>query len=103
MTTYTPHKWADVIKAWAEGKPIQYFSIADNSWRECAPGTSWWGNLVIYRIKPEKKSIWLNIYTFNTNKNIRNIVYSYNTKTEADNNAASDRVDCIEYVYKDEE
>lgn len=29
----TPHKWADVIKAWADGKPIERRFMSDK-WRE---------------------------------------------------------------------
>ena len=68
-----PHRWAEVIKAWADGKEIQ--------WRYVEPGNNW----VTYssadrpstmlfsadqscewRIKPETKTGWIIIYNDNT-------------------------------------
>lgn len=31
MTEGKPHKWAEVIKAWADGKPIQ-FKVGESEW-----------------------------------------------------------------------
>lgn len=36
MTERKPHKWAEVIKAWADGKPIQ-FKIGENDWEDYHP------------------------------------------------------------------
>ena len=38
MTERKPHKWAEVIKAWADGKPIQ-FKIGENDWEDYDPTT----------------------------------------------------------------
>ena len=39
MTTERkPHKWAEAIKAWADGKPIQ-FKIGENDWEDYDPAT----------------------------------------------------------------
>ena len=47
----TPHKHADVIKAWADGAEIQ--AKSDNVWLDCR-NPEWWPNAE-YRIKPEPK------------------------------------------------
>lgn len=38
MTERKPHKWSEVIKAWADGKPIQ-FKIGENDWEDYDPTT----------------------------------------------------------------
>lgn len=32
MTERKPHKWAEVIKAWADGKPIQVLDVRESEW-----------------------------------------------------------------------
>lgn len=36
MTERKPHKWAEVVKAWADGKPIQYKYLdwKDSEWKD---------------------------------------------------------------------
>ena len=36
MTEIKPHKWAEVIKAWADGKPIQ-FKVGESEWIDWSP------------------------------------------------------------------
>lgn len=36
MTERKPHKWAQAIKAWADGKPIQ-FKIGETEWIDWGP------------------------------------------------------------------
>ena len=50
----TPHKWADVIKAWADGKPIERRFMSDK-WSEIiGPGTPPFNDdRNEWRIKPE--------------------------------------------------
>lgn len=47
----TPHKHADLIKAWADGAEIQ--AKSDNVWLDCRH-PEWWPNSE-YRIKPEPR------------------------------------------------
>jgi len=50
----TPHKWAKEIKAWADGKKIEYRSpqYGREEWRELLnPG---WTGPGEYRVKPEQ-------------------------------------------------
>ena len=60
MTTeknYTPHVHAEVIKAWADGKPIQY--LHKECWKTYTPedgddaGPAWHASYR-YRVKPEE-------------------------------------------------
>ena len=57
------HKWADVIHAYAEGKPIQYRLVnggKKHEWCDCTHFEHW--SNVEWRIKPEKKTYWVNVY-----------------------------------------
>lgn len=47
-----PHKHAGLIKAWADGAEIQYFSPVYREWCEARPHPIWEEN-VEYRIKPK--------------------------------------------------
>ena len=51
----TPHKWADVIKAWADGKPIQFtnrFTKGWVDWTEGRPNMQPQFNQDLWRVKP---------------------------------------------------
>lgn len=37
MTEIKPHKWAEVIKAWADGKPIQFKGNGFSDWVDYDP------------------------------------------------------------------
>ena len=50
----TPHKHATLIKAWAEGATIQYFSC-NNKWEDCVMNRPGWDEGTTYRIKPEPR------------------------------------------------
>lgn len=53
----TPHKHAALIKAWADGAVIEYYSPSRGGWFICTSTfTPEWDPAVNYRIKPEKKS-----------------------------------------------
>ena len=49
----TPHKHAALIKAWADGARIEYWSKYSNEWAGAL--TPAWDPNVVYRIKPEPK------------------------------------------------
>lgn len=49
----TPHKHAELIKAWADGAEIQYKDSLGN-WFDCHDDPRW-SEHVTYRIKPEPK------------------------------------------------
>ena len=50
----TPHKHADLIKAWADGAEIEYLKVGANSVWAVATSPRWDGHGE-YRIKPEPK------------------------------------------------
>lgn len=51
----TPHVHAELIKAWADGANIEYFSIPEQKWKDVTNPT-WYPNFQ-YRIKLEPKKI----------------------------------------------
>jgi len=52
----TPHKHADLIKAWADGAEIEYRSYSSSNWHPICLGWTWDTTLIVeYRIKPEPK------------------------------------------------
>lgn len=55
----TPHKHAELIKAWADGNEIQYKDPHSDNWYTCTPT---WSVKTEYRIKPEKK--WYRVAEF---------------------------------------
>lgn len=111
----TPHKYADVIKAWADGKPIQWRIDEESDWKDFNftntyyryPG---WNNHE-WRIKPEKKTGWIFIQTNNSPVRTKsNSVhypnqFIYETHDEAmqafQNNYMSDVVACIQIEYEE--
>jgi hypothetical protein len=48
-----PHKHAELIKAWADGAEIEYYSVADDEWKPTPTTTPSWSENSVYRIKPE--------------------------------------------------
>lgn len=51
----TPHKHAELIKAWADGAEIQWFNPIEKSWRDVK--NPFWSINTKYRIKPEPKKV----------------------------------------------
>jgi hypothetical protein len=51
----TPHKHAELIKAWADGAEIEYRSHETIEWKPIFKGWSWDNEIPEYRIKPEPK------------------------------------------------
>lgn len=48
-----PHKWAEIIKAWADGKPIQSKDIKLDVWSDWVTDTPpFWATNLEWRIKP---------------------------------------------------
>ena len=48
-----PHPHAEVIKQWADGGIVQFFSVIDNCWKDCADNATMFHRDSKYRIKPE--------------------------------------------------
>lgn len=67
-STPQPHKWAEVIKAWADGHAIQW------RWNDTGAEERWQDNVIYttvpdfsntnkdWRVKPQAKTGWINIY-----------------------------------------
>ena len=51
----TPHKHAEVIKAWADGAEIEFRCPGKCEWDTLKGGHLQWYNDMIYRVKPEQK------------------------------------------------
>lgn len=51
MCKKTPHKHAEVIKAWADGAEIEFKDHLTGTWYAVGPNPFWCG-LVEYRVKP---------------------------------------------------
>lgn len=70
-TAPVPHRWAEVIHAWADGKEIQFrhtnLPVPADCWVDYSDSTSQYGPWETtkeweWRIKPEAKTGWINIY-----------------------------------------
>lgn len=61
----THDEMIDVIRAHREGKQIQ-FSSPGNGWRNCLDDPSWNFQTNCYRVKPEPREIWVNVYDDNS-------------------------------------
>lgn len=48
--TKVPHVHVEIIKKWAEGYPIQYYSTIYREW--CDTGSPSWREDYLYRVKP---------------------------------------------------
>ena len=54
----TPHKHTELIKAWADGAKIQYWSVNHEHWADCQINPQWEVNKQ-YRVKPETITVTL--------------------------------------------
>ena len=54
MCNKTPHKHAEVIKAWADGATIQY-KVRQGEWMDVYDNDPSWNDWDEYRVKPEPK------------------------------------------------
>lgn len=50
----TPHKHAELIKAWADGAEIEFYGINSCAWKPTNPKQIFWDPNTQYRIKPHK-------------------------------------------------
>lgn len=109
---YIPHKYAKVIKAWADGEPVQYKTNDEGDWKDFDYPHMYpaWNNHE-WRIKPEKKTGWIFIQTnhspVRTNSNSVHYPnqFIYETQEEAmlafQNNYMTDVVACIQIEYEE--
>lgn len=52
----TPHKHAELIKAWADGAVIQFYDVLRGRWSVCEEAPRWF-DYYKYRIKPEQSDL----------------------------------------------
>jgi hypothetical protein len=59
----TPHKHAELIKAWADGAEIEFYDtrFATNRWKLCGD-TPVWDEKFQYRIKPKPDIIYYGVF-----------------------------------------
>jgi len=76
----TPHKHAELIKAWADGAEIEYFSKTTLEW--CIITVPTWADNAEFRIKPEPKPDHVYYGVFDLNGSIT--IDSYFTKINDD-------------------
>lgn len=61
----TPHKHAELIKAWADGAIIQYFDPGNDCWTDVFNNIPSWSNDYDYQVKPsepKKVKMWNALY-----------------------------------------
>ena len=69
-----PHRWAEVIKAWADGKEIQW-KYYEGDWKTynqsngISASPAFNDQVYEWRIKPQAKTGWINIYNDGTLSN----------------------------------
>lgn len=61
----TPHKYAELIKAWADGAEIQWKRLEPFGWIDCANNKPVWDNNAEYRIKPKTIKYRVGLFEFN--------------------------------------
>lgn len=94
------HKNDAIIRAWLDGKTIEWackdkedWTVFDSVLGDLADPNNWFK----YRIAPEKKMLYVNVYPNDHNS----FSYAYSTREKADKAAAANRIACIEVEYKD--
>lgn len=77
----TPHKHAEIIKAWADGAEIEFYDkrFEKPCWKSCG-SEPWWQEEVIYRVKPETHTVIMDVTMGNgLPKNSIRLVFDKNT------------------------
>jgi hypothetical protein len=108
-----PHPNADVIIAWAEGKIVQYRSHVTAAWidhcynKSAAPPHFSNANGGEWRIKPEVKTGWINIYPGMLKRDPdvydNDFAGIWKSEVEANNNRRSHCIACIQITYTEGE
>jgi hypothetical protein len=96
MTPERAKELLPIIQAFALGKVIEFRTANNSEWLVVKMPT--WLDNCDYRIKPEKKKAWVNVY------NWKMVPCSYDissTKEQADNRASPSRIACIEIEYEE--
>ena len=102
----TPEEIIELVRAYDGGESFEARAIPEGVWVDIStadhPLEEWNFNVLRYRIKrPSPRVFWINVYP--DNGTVDDILYQ--SKSEADDAAESDRVECIklvEYATRDE-
>lgn len=98
MTRDEAAKLIPILQAWSEGKVLQCRSTSSNSNADWFDSKDFYTHsLVEWRIKPEKKTGWINIYRDPLSYHATTL---FKTKEEADENASVVRIACIQITYE---
>ena len=94
----TPHKHADIIKAWADGEEIEWRYASKENWEDLTVKHPVFDAIFEFRIKPKrvKKEGWVNVYS-------QSSACICPTKETADKHAAPHRKACIRIEWEEEE
>lgn len=95
MTPERAKELLPVIQGFAEGKTVQIRLAGDLVWYDTLVAE--WKNGQDYRLKPEKKVMWVNVYEDGLGGN------NYLTKEMADRTCRTRRVACIRIEYEEGE
>ena len=110
----TPHPYAEVIKAWADGKTIQYQLIESSPWSSDPLGVWLDYNEQLqapavhiscyqWRIKPESKTGWINLYSDDTHSPESGIIYPDKLSAIKGRDTTRKCIACIEITYTEGE
>lgn len=94
MTPERAKKLFPIVQAFAEGRVIQAKYDDDGAWIDTDSPSFY--DCVEYRIKPETKTGWVNIYALG-------VAYGYSSKKEAEDQADPKRIACIQIIYTEGE
>lgn len=81
-TERKPHPHAELIKAWADGAVIQFWSLIEDRWVDTTNNRPHWDGATKYRIKPKttKAAVFVRFYWDKEAKMVR---ADYDTDVEA--------------------
>lgn len=99
----TPHKHAEIIKAWADGALIQYYSEETQAWYDLHSSqyTPTFDPRSKYRIKPEPKKVQIRFYLWNYQNKIH--LGSWNSDWGGTQNEIENSVSFIKWISDTEE
>lgn len=95
--TKTPHKWADVLRAIADGEEVQYWHSSIEGWlgmENCVFRDPINHADLQWRIAPKKQTVWVNVY--HGGAVVEN---SYSSKQKADASARDFRIACVPLTF----
>lgn len=103
MSLPKEHPYADILRAIADGKEIETRRPTDMKWEECRSGyffVNYTNSDIEFRIKPEVKTGWIGIYSYNNISGRLSLISDmYESKEQVINNASSELEAVIQISY----